>query len=550
VAFTTTRGAAGTDDFDVKFEGSAGVDALFALNEKGIKLVTANAGNDTVDMFDESGVVGTATVELNEGNDIFTMGANSTITNRLANSEIKGGPGNDNITTEGTISSVLRGNEGNDDFFLLSNYTDTTINGNEGVDSFTLIEAVGVGNVNAVVLSNTKILGGKGNDGQMDFSDAGLATGTASLRAVDSVIQGGLGLDTITIGRLESGTSGFRVSGGQDNDTINVTNTNGSSDGVAYNGAKGDDAINFFDGNSADAVTKGGEGNDRFTIGTVATPAAAAAPAPAVNFSAGSGAINASGEAGNDNFVLNTLVGVQAGTAASGGGKHTVTGGAGADSYNIQSADAAMVAAAAAAANPTIDVDRSALTIVISSVADSAATTTGTSATFDSFTGAPIDNTSAAAVNAAAPAARVPQYFGFADVIDIKSGGAAEELVGNRLNSDEVLNQSLTAPGLLADSAATSFAALKGALDGNLLASESNFNNTNTGRISLQMVQVFNANTTTLNGYYAILNNTNTILDSGDMMFTMATDSVAASANDNAALAELAQIASAIEAGF
>jgi hypothetical protein len=524
VAFVTTPGENSTD-----YIGSDNVDVLFVLNDNSGKIaVDAKKGNDIVDLTNETGVVGNAEVKLGEGADILTMGANDTSNNRLSGSTVNGGPGNDNITTEGAVSTKIRGNENDDDFFLTSNYTDVTINGNAGVDSFT----IGVSSTQrggTVQLSNTKIKGGSDNDGQMDFSDG-------TLLAVDSVIQGGKGLDTISIGTLASGLSNFRVSGGADNDTIAVNNTNGSADGAEYNGADGEDAINFTDTNSADAATKGGNGNDRITIGTVATPAAAVlAPvaAAAVNFSAGSGKITAAGEAGDDTFVINSIVGVQAGTASSGGGKHTLTGGAGSDSYFIQNAVTANANAL------TNDVDRSALTIRINSVSESAATTSGTSATFDSFTGAPIDNSSAAAV------AGVPQYYGFADIIDIKSGGTGEELVGNRLNSDEVVNN-----GALADAASTTFAALKGALDGNLTASQSNFNNTNTGRISLQMVQVFNATTTTLNGYYAILNNTNTILDAGDMMFTMATDSVAANGNDAAATAELAQIASAIEAGF
>ncbi|MCP4860274.1 MAG: hypothetical protein GY902_03415, partial [Planctomycetes bacterium] len=231
MAFTTTRGESGVD-----FIGTDGVDALFVINEPennvvsggtGVITIDAKAGNDNVDLTNESGVTGNAEVKLGEGNDILTMGGNAVNRlNRLVDSFVNGGPGNDDITTEGTVSTKLRGNEGDDDFFLNSNYTGTTINGNSGQDSITLD--------GDITLSDTKILGGSGNDGQFDFSDTG-----NEILAVDSVIQGGKGLDTITIGDVTTGTTNFRVSGGADNDTILVQNTNEASDGVAYNGAAG-----------------------------------------------------------------------------------------------------------------------------------------------------------------------------------------------------------------------------------------------------------------------------------------------------------------------
>lgn len=528
MAFQTIRGENGVD-----FIGTDAVDALFALNESGVKTIDALGGNDNVDLFDESGVVGTAEVKLGAGVDTFTMGINSTVTNRLSDSTVNGGPGNDNISTEGAVSTKIRGNENDDDFNLVSNYTNTTINGNSGVDSFTITDGNNLTGTDTITLSNSKILGGSGNDGQMDFE--GNADGNAtSILAVDSVIQGGKGLDTIDIGVVATGTSGFRVSGGADNDTINVNNTNGESDGVSYNGAAGEDSINFTDTNAADAVTKGGEGNDRITIGTeLAVPAVAAGGAAIVNpWIAGAGAISAVGEAGDDIFDINTVVtNTVSGTAvaSSTGGKHTIEGGAGGDVYDIQ-------ATPAVAANQIDASDREGLVIKINSVSDSAATITGTTVTFDSFTGEAIDNTNAANSN------------GYGDVIDLR-GGSGEELVGNRLNTDEVIDNGFagsTTTGQIADASYASFAALKTALDGNLAASDSNVANSNTGRISLEMIEVTAVAGGVAAGYYAILNNTNTILDSGDMMFQMAT----AGGNDATAALELAQIELAIEAGF
>jgi hypothetical protein len=488
LAFTTTTGENGTD-----YIGSEGVDALFVLNDNSGKiLVDALGGGDNVDLTNETGVIGNAEVKLGEGNDIFTTGVNDTNNNRLKDSTVNGGPGNDDLTTEGTIGTKLRGNEGDDDFFIVSNYTNTTLNGNAGNDSFTIdsdgnLTAAGI---EAVTLSDSKLLGGSGNDGQMDFTNG-------TILAVDSVIQGGKGLDTITIGDVTAGTSNFRVSGGADNDTINVDNT--VADGVNYNGAAGEDEINFRAASTADAITKGGDGNDRFNI-------------------LGSGDIAALGEAGDDTFTINN-----------GGTESTLTGGEGADSYTMTTADDT--------------------TFVFNAVSESAAATSGTTVTFDTFNSSVLNSNSGVAGTI------------LNDVIDLSTGGTGEALVGNRLvNNNEVLENA----NILSEDVAT-FAALKSNLDngGTLVASNSNVDTdgdgvgNNVGQISLQLIEIDAGVDNTLqgiDGWYAILNNTNQIVDGGDMMFKLATvvGDGAGGASDNilAAQDEMLQLQAAIEAGF
>ena len=461
LAFETIRGEAGVD-----FIGTDGVDALFALNEPGTKFIDAKAGNDNVDLFDESGVVGTAEVKLGEGNDTFTMGVNSTITNRLSNSTVNGGPGNDNIATEGAVSTKLRGNEDDDDFYLQSNYTSTTLNGNSGNDSFTIgfSDAARGGNI---TLSDSKILGGSDADGQMDFTDG-------AILGVDSVIQGGKGGDTIQIGDISAGSSGFRVTGGADNDSITVSNTINSDLSTSYNGADGRDIITFTGLNAADAVTKGGAGDDRFVI-------------------SGSGEILALGEDGDDYFTIDAF------TTAD----HTLNGAAGADVYEMFSGQAVIYQ--------------------IPSVSDSAATLSGTSVGFDTFLTA-IDNST------------------FGDMIDI-TGGAAEELVGNRLTvGDEVSG----AFGTQAAVDVFSFDGLVNALDGALTPSVPEVGATNRGQISFDIVEVADTtgSATNIDGYYLVINNTNAILDSGDMMFQLASTTLVG------ATAEAGEIELAIEAAF
>jgi Ca2+-binding RTX toxin-like protein len=521
--FQTIRGENGLD-----FIGTDSADALAVFNEDGTKIVDAKDGDDSVDLFDVTGlnapdVVRNAVVKLGKGADQFSMGSSAAVSNRLDDSTINGGPGNDNFTTRGAIRVKLRGNEDEDDFELFSSYSDSTINGNSGADSFTITDQINGNGTDSITLINSKILGGSGNDGQMGFAanDNNVAT---TLLATNSVIQGGKGVDTITIGQLKTGTNDFRVSGGADNDTLIISNNNVFVEGVAYNGGGGDDVITFDANNAGDAITKGGDGNDRISIED------------------GTADITALGEDGSDIFSLNIMQDVGANAINSTGGNHTITGGGGADQYALESAAG-------------VNQDRSSTTFVINSVSDSPATVSGTEITFDAFTTASVSS------NPAGPS--------FGDVIDLR-GGVGEQLVGNRLNETAVDTQfadEATGTEIL-NVNATSFDAVKTALDtrtpiagitANLVASSSNVNDaaglaTNTGRIVVQLLKV-DAGTAlsadgAIDGYYMILNNTNQILDTDDMMLGLSTDFVAGSNVDAAAVTEAMNIAAAIEAGF
>jgi Ca2+-binding RTX toxin-like protein len=97
VAFETIRGESGVD-----FVGTAGVDALFALNETGSITAEGLAGNDAINIANSSGVVGTTTVKGGEGNDTISFqDANAADVSRLLNSSVNGGAGDDTISTEG-----------------------------------------------------------------------------------------------------------------------------------------------------------------------------------------------------------------------------------------------------------------------------------------------------------------------------------------------------------------------------------------------------------------------------------------------------------------
>jgi Ca2+-binding RTX toxin-like protein len=332
VAFETIRGESGVD-----FVGTAAVDALFALNETGAITADGLAGNDTINIANSTGLVGNATVKGGAGNDTiaFTDAAGANVS-RLLNSSVNGGAGDDAIGTEGTESSVVRGNEADDNFTLRGNYSNSTINGNSGEDSFAINI---VGNATATLtLSNSKILGGTDNDGRMRFNAGG---GIAA--AIDSTINGSKGNDQITIGAVAR-AEGFTVFGGQGNDLINSSNA--GADGIVYSGDKGDDQITT---GAANDVVNGGEDNDLIDAGTGTD-----------TIDAGTGDDIVLDRAGNDTSVLGE--GNDAYTDAA--GNDTITGGAGRDTYTIDATG-----------------DNN---YVIGS-GDSAATLTGTSQGFDIF---------------------------------------------------------------------------------------------------------------------------------------------------------------------
>jgi hypothetical protein len=328
VAFETIRGASGVD-----FVGTAGVDALFALNESGSITAEGLAGNDAINVANSTGLVGTTTVKGGEGNDViaFTDAAGANVS-RLSNSSVNGGKGDDTITTAGTESTVVRGNENDDNFIIAGNYSNSTINGNVGEDSFT---ASG-----AVTLSNSKFLGGDSNDGLMNF------TGAAIAAAVQSTINGSKGNDSIQIGTVTT-SNGFTIFGGQGNDLI--TSTNAGADGVVYSGDLGDDQITT--GAAKDSVS-GGDGIDLIQTG-----------GDKDTIDAGAGADIVLDGTGDDTVAL----GADNDTYTDAGGDDSITGGTGADTYNINATSG----------------DKN--VYIISATDESAATLSGTSQGFDTF---------------------------------------------------------------------------------------------------------------------------------------------------------------------
>jgi Ca2+-binding RTX toxin-like protein len=350
VAFITTPGAAGTDS--IKFEGTAGVDALYALNQTGKITAEGLAGDDTIFIANSTGLVGTTTVIGGDGKDniAFQDAAGANVA-RISNSEVRGSKGDDTITTVGAESSKIKGNDQDDNFSLSGNYSNSVVAGNADEDSFFIATttanvtqtdgSVVTTTTGSITLSETKIVGGKGEDGEMTFT-----AGQGIIAAVNSTINGNDGDDAIQIGNVGS-ASGFTVFGGKGNDFI--TSSNAGADTVIYSGDIGDDQITT--GAAKDSVL-GGEGVDRINAGGDKDTIDAGAGNDIVTDNTGDDTV-ALGE-GNDRYI-------------DGAGSDSITGGLGADTFTLD-------------ATATDDNN-----YIIGAKADSNAVTSGTTRDFDTF---------------------------------------------------------------------------------------------------------------------------------------------------------------------
>jgi hypothetical protein len=494
LAFTTTTGASGSD-----FVGTAAVDSIFALNVAGTVSVEGLAGNDIIDVSNSTGTIGTVTVKGGAGNDTISFdGAGGTTESVISSGSVNGGAGRDNITLVGATSSKARGNEDADNFTLSGNYSSSTINGNSGVDSFGV--AVTAANTSTLTLQSTKIHGGADNDGVMNFTNGNIAgAGNDIVSAIDSTINGNLGVDNITIGNVGT-ASGFEVRGGQGNDTINITNQ--GADGILYAGDLGDDSISVTAGD-ADASILGGDGID------------------AINTTGSTGDHTIDGGIGNDIVTLaagDDLVTLGEGNDAitAGTGDDSITGGAGADVATI-----------------TANVGAGDLDLyTITSLTDSAATLTGGTNGFDGFTsGLGLFNDGAGNVDVAGDTP-VATTFVTNNLVDISD--VSNSLLGDRVSGTTTFRNNAAAGATAAVNVST-FAALRTALAGQLVAS-----GTVANQIEANTVTVASAAVTNINGTYVIINNTNTGLDSGDLMFELNVTAYTADADDLAAEALLA----------
>lgn len=331
MAFTTVRSATGVD-----FIGTPGVDVGVIFDE---------TGNVTL-----SGLGDGDVIQVN----------NSTLIQRTTS--INGGDGADQITFNTSIS-------------------DSSINGNMGADTIVLYGSV----------TNSFVGGGDGSD-----------TISGGMQYLSSIIEGGAGSDTITVtNNLASAT----INGGDGNDIITVNNTAPATIIATINGGEGNDKIMFgmggnqtfnnasINGNAGDDIIEGmnlnvtltgtnfiggGAGNDTIDFSNATTDNGAAGFARGFDLTGGSGNDVITGSSDRDVIWGNA----DNDTISGGTGTDTIYAGAGNDRINVEN-DRII---GGLGADDYVFVPAGGNSIFfINAVGESAAATSGTARTFDSF---------------------------------------------------------------------------------------------------------------------------------------------------------------------
>jgi Ca2+-binding RTX toxin-like protein len=325
LAFTTVRSATGVD-----FIGTPGVDVGALFDESGKVMITGLGDADVIQISNSTGIQRTTSVNGGDGADLVAFFTN------ISDSSINGNMGADTINFNlvfggsSVSNSTLGGGEGDDQILGGRQFLASLVNGGAGNDTLQV----------AVNLALASINGGDGNDVINVFSSFAPLTGQT---LNTSSINGNAGNDVINGVGFNATVSGVNfIGGGAGDDTIDFTNATTDNFAVTFargfdlTGGSGSDLINgsrendAIWGNADNDTIFGNEGRDSIYAG-----------------------------AGNDTITVGRLFGL----AESG---DVITGGAGADIFNK-----AVVGSTA--------------TFVINGIAESAAATSGTARTFDSF---------------------------------------------------------------------------------------------------------------------------------------------------------------------
>lgn len=302
----TMNGGDGEDSM----EGGAGDDTIVGGTDgigdsiaggEGNDSVTSGSGDDTVaggvgrdNLFTGAGgdmIIGGETTDT-VGDNINSGDGNDTVTSASGNDTIAGGNGNDSIAS-GAGNDTLSAGTGID-----------TLNGGSGNDTIT---------GGSTDKSGDSLAGGDGND-----SVTGGAGGdTISAGVGIDTLNGGVGNDTIIGGTDKSGDT---LAGGDGNDSVaggaggdKISAGTGTD---TLNGGAGNDTITGGTDSSGDTLV-GGDGNDSATGGAGGDTISAGTGTDTINGGAGNDTINAgagndmeTGGAGRDNFVFDSLNGV------------------------------------------------------------------------------------------------------------------------------------------------------------------------------------------------------------------------------------------------
>jgi Ca2+-binding RTX toxin-like protein len=276
LAFTTVRSATGVD-----FIGTPGVDVGVIFDETGSVTLSGLGDGDVIQVNNSTLIQRTTSINGGDGADQITFntsisdssingnkGADTIkLSGSVANSFVGGGDGSDNISG-GTqyLSSKIEGGAGSDTITVTNNLASTTINGGDGDDTITV-------NNTAPATIIATINGGDGNDKIM-FGMGGNQTFN------NSSINGNAGDDVIDGMNLNVTLSGTNfIGGGAGNDTINFSNSTtdngaaGFARGFDLTGGSGNDVITGSNdrdaiwGNADNDTIFGGTGTDTIYAG-------------------------------------------------------------------------------------------------------------------------------------------------------------------------------------------------------------------------------------------------------------------------------------------
>jgi Ca2+-binding RTX toxin-like protein len=276
LAFTTVRSATGVD-----FIGTPGVDVGVIFDETGNVTLSGLGDGDVIQVNNSTLIQRTTSINGGDGADQITFntsisdssingnkGADTIkLSGSVANSFVGGGDGSDNISG-GTqyLSSKIEGGAGSDTITVTNNLASTTINGGDGDDTITV-------NNTAPATIIATINGGDGDDKIM-FGMGGNQTFN------NSSINGNAGDDVIDGMNLNVTLSGTNfIGGGAGNDTINFSNSTtdngaaGFARGFDLTGGSGNDVITGSNdrdaiwGNADNDTIFGGTGTDTIYAG-------------------------------------------------------------------------------------------------------------------------------------------------------------------------------------------------------------------------------------------------------------------------------------------
>ena len=265
-----------------------------------------------------------------------------------------------NSTTIQRTSSV-NGGDGADQITFSTSISDSSVNGNKGADTIAVFGSV----------ANSFVGGGEGSDN--------IFGGTQYL---SSYIEGGAGSDIITVAKnLALAT----INGGDGNDTINspalLPGESLLLNSSSINGNAGNDIINLSSLNitvSGANFIGGGAGDDTINFFGTTTDGLAGVFSKGFDLIGGSGNDIINGSAENDAIWGNT----DNDTITGGKGTDTIYAGAGNDRIN---AEFDMITGGLGADDYVLVPGPGTSSFFINAVAESAAATSGTVRTFDSF---------------------------------------------------------------------------------------------------------------------------------------------------------------------